>query len=497
MVTLANLLDGHPANKNSIIIPGSESATYQSFSNEIERIAGLLAGSGLERGKAVSIVLGNGLDFMVTFLAVTRAGAIAAPLNSAYTVDEFQFFMEDAQAQLVIASEDAEAAIQAADSLDIPVATISGNRIGELTLSRNGTSLSKNVDVAPPTAEDLALFLHTSGTTSRPKGVPLTHGNLMASLSNIVGTYDLDGDDTAMVVMPLFHVHGLIGVALSSLRSGGTIVIPPRFSASTFWKDQRDTNSTWYSAVPTIHQILLMRATEDGAPNKSFRFIRSCSAALAPTVFNDLEARFGAPVLEAYGMTEASHQMSSNPLPPGSRSPGTVGVGTGVEIGIMDDNGNLETTGNRGEVVIKGPNVTHGYHNNPEANAEAFIKGWFKTGDQGELSTDGVLTLTGRLKELINRGGEKISPLEVDAALIKHPSISEAVCFGVPDEKYGEIVQAAVVLSSDSNEGAIREFCEQQLAEFKIPERVYIVDELPRTATGKIQRRHVAAKFAE
>ena len=497
MVTLANLLDGHPSNKDSIIIPGSEAISYGEFSDEIERIAGLLAGNGLERGKAVSIVLGNDLEFMVTFLAVTRAGAIAAPLNSAYTVDEFKFFMEDADAQLIIVREDSDAAIQAAEGLKIPVATISGNRIGQLKLSQNGTVLSHNLDVAPPAPEDIALFLHTSGTTSRPKGVPLTHGNLMASLSNIVGTYDLNGDDTALVVMPLFHVHGLIGVALSSLRSGGTIVVPPRFSASTFWKDQQNTRATWYSAVPTIHQILLMRAEDDKAPDKSFRFIRSCSAALAPTVFSDLEARFGAPVLEAYGMTEASHQMSSNPLPPGSRNPGTVGIGTGVEIGIMSDNGNLATTGDRGEVVIKGPNVTHGYHNNPEANAEAFIKGWFRTGDQGELSSGGVLTLTGRLKELINRGGEKISPLEVDAALIKHPSISEAVCFGVPDEKYGEIVQAAVVLSSDSNEGAIRTFCEQQLAGFKIPERVYIVDELPRTATGKIQRRHVAAKFAE
>ena len=497
MVTLANLLDDHPSNKDSIIIPGAEAITYGGFSDEVERIAGLLAGNGLERGKAVSIVLGNGLEFMVTFLAVARAGAIAAPLNSAYTVDEFKFFMEDADAQLVIVSEDSDAAIQAAGDLGIPVATISGNRIGQLTLSKNGTVLSQNIDVAPPTPEDIALFLHTSGTTSRPKGVPLTHGNLMASLSNIVGTYDLNGDDIALVVMPLFHVHGLIGVSLSSLKSGGTIVIPPRFSASTFWKDQRDTRSTWYSAVPTIHQILLMRADDDKAPDKSFRFIRSCSAALAPTVFNDLEARFGAPVLEAYGMTEASHQMSSNLLPPGSRNPGTVGIGTGVEIGIMDDRGILATTGDRGEVVIKGPNVTHGYHNNPEANAEAFTKGWFRTGDQGELSGDGVLTLTGRLKELINRGGEKISPLEIDAALIKHPSISEAVCFGVPDEKYGEIVQAAVVLSSDSNEGAIKAFCEQQLAGFKIPERVYIVSELPRTATGKIQRRHVAAKFAE
>ena len=235
--------------------------------------------------------------------------------------------------------------------------------------------------------------------------MPLTHANLIASLTNIGDTYELTPDDVAMVVMPLFHVHGLIGVALSTLKTGGSIVAPSRFSASRFWGDQRATGATWYSAVPTIHQILLMRADDDGAPHESFRFIRSCSAALAPSVFGDLESRFGAPVLEAYGMTEASHQMSSNLLPPGVRTPGTVGQGTGVDIGIMDEGGALLPVGARGEVVIRGPNVTHGYHNNPTANAKAFTNGWFRTGDQGHLDDAGVLTLTGRIKELINRAG--------------------------------------------------------------------------------------------
>ena len=239
-----------------------------------------------------------------------------------------------------------------------------------------------------------------------------------------------------------------------------------------------------------------MRADDDDAPYQSFRFIRSCSAALAPSVFNDLESRFGAPVLEAYGMTEASHQMASNLLPPGNRQPGTVGIGTGVDIGIMDDDGVLQEPGRTGEVVIRGPNVTLGYHNNPTANAEAFTNGWFRTGDQGVLDADSVLTLTGRIKELINRGGEKISPLEVDAVLLQHPCVAEAVCFGVPDVKYGEAVQAAVVLSDAVSEGDIRSFCGSHLADFKIPDRVYLVDVLPRTATGKIQRRNVAAQFA-
>ncbi|HEV3122669.1 MAG TPA: acyl--CoA ligase, partial [Isosphaeraceae bacterium] len=347
----------------------------------------------------------------------------------------------------------------------------------------------------PPRGDDVALFLHTSGTTSRPKGVPLTHANLYTSLRNIADTYALSPDDVSLIVMPLFHVHGLLGATLSTLHRGGTAIVPQRFSAASFWKEAREHGATWYSAVPTIHQILLARADQDGAPRSGLRFIRSCSAALAPSVFAELEARFGAPVLEAYGMTEAAHQMASNPLPPGARKPGSVGRGTGVEIAILDEKGNARPPGALGEVSIRGENVMHGYRNNPEANAQSFASGFFRTGDQGHLDEKGYLTLTGRIKELINRGGEKISPLEVDGILIEHPAVSEAVCFAVQDPKYGEEVNAAVVLKAPVTEGEIVRFCRERLADFKVPKRIHITDSLPRTATGKIQRRHVAAHF--
>jgi acyl-CoA synthetase (AMP-forming)/AMP-acid ligase II len=495
MVTLANILDKHLSNKTSIIIPNGPTINYLKLHSEIERVAEILAGAGIKKGRAVSIVLGNNLEFMILFLAVTRAGAIAAPLNPAYTIDEFKFYMEDTDAQLVLISNQSDFAIKAANDLNIEIATITLTEAGSIEIYKNGNILTTRKDVEPPNENDVALFLHTSGTTNKPKGVPLTHRNLISSLSNISKTYSLSESDIALVVMPLFHVHGLIGVALTSLYSGGVIVIPDRFSASTFWQMQSTHSATWYSAVPTIHQILLMRANDDKAPSKSFRLIRSCSAALAPSVFDQLENRFGAPVLEAYGMTEASHQMSSNLLPPGTRTPGTVGIGTGVQIAIMGDKGILLPPLSIGEVVIKGSNVTNGYHNNNTANTEAFTDGWFRTGDQGKLSMQNILTLTGRLKELINRGGEKISPLEIDSTLIRHPAVSEAVCFGIPDEKYGEIVQAAVVLSKEANESDIIKFCSKHIANFKIPTRIHIVDELPRTATGKIQRRHIAAKF--
>ncbi len=495
MTSLANILDNQPASKDSIIIPGGPTLSYGELKDEVERVAETLA-TVIEPRQAVSIVLPNGLEFMVAFLAVARAGAIAAPLNPAYTVDEFKFFMEDADSRLAILPEGDHPGREAATQLGVPTLDATLDRRGEVRLSRNGSALTDRKDATGPSPDDVALFLHTSGTTSRPKGVPLTHANLMASLRNIGDTYALTSEDVAMVVMPLFHVHGLIGVALSTLNTGGGVVVPSRFSASRFWLEQGSTSATWYSAVPTIHQILLMRADDDNAPHESFRFIRSCSAALAPSVFEELESRFGAPVLEAYGMTEASHQMASNPLPPGARRPGTVGAGTGVEIAIMEDQGALLGSGQTGEVVIKGPNVTPGYHNNPSANEEAFTNGWFRTGDQGYLDAGGTLTLTGRIKELINRGGEKISPLEVDAALLQHPSVSEAVCFGMPDTKYGEIVQAAVVLSDDASEDDIRSFCGGRLADFKVPDRIYLVESLPRTATGKIQRRNIAAQFA-
>lgn len=498
--TLNSLLQPSSRGDIAVIAPNIGSWSYDELDSEVARLADILAANGVEPGIPVSIVLINGYEFVATFLAVARSGAIAAPLNPAYTTDEFVFYMEDAGARVAILPSGAHPAREAAAQLGIKTIEAdlaASNGHLQVAISSNGVELTSKVDAHVPADSDIALFLHTSGTTSRPKGVPLRHLNLMKSVENIKNTYALTPDDTSLIVMPLFHVHGLIGATLSTLNSGGTVVIPPRFSASAFWHQQAETNSTWYSAVPTIHQILLSRADEDGAPHESFRLIRSCSAALAPTVFDDLEYRFGAPVLEAYGMTEASHQMSSSPLPPGPRIPGTVGKATGVDVAIMPDEktGELALTGERGEVVIKGDNVMWGYHNNEEANADAFVDGWFRTGDQGILDDNGYLTLTGRLKELINRGGEKISPLEVDATLLEHPAVAEAVCFAAPDEKYGECVQAAVVLSGDCGQQEIQDFCRERLAGFKVPDVIYFADELPRTATGKIQRRHVSATF--
>jgi acyl-CoA synthetase (AMP-forming)/AMP-acid ligase II len=492
--TLADLFRGELAAKTAVIIPqGGPQVSYAQLRAQIESLARTLRQGGIRPGDAVAIVLGNNLEYLATFLATTFARAVAAPLNPAYKVEEFKFYMEDAGAKAVILAPGEHPARDAAALLNLPVWEASLDGAGRVRLQGPATTA---VPDDPPRPDDVALFLHTSGTTSRPKGVPLTHDNLMTSLRNIVATYQLTPEDTSLIVMPLFHVHGLLGATLSTLYSGGTVVIPPRFSAGTFWPDAKAHRATWYSAVPTIHQILLGRADADGAPPRGLRFIRSCSAALAPAVFTQLEDRFGAPVLEAYGMTEAAHQMASNPLPPRARKAGTVGLGTGVEIVILDEAGTVLPRGTRGEVSIRGPNVMHGYLNNPEANKSSFSNGYFRTGDQGFLDGDGYLTLTGRIKELINRGGEKIAPLEVDAVLLEHPAVGEGICFGVPDAKYGEEVHAAVVLKADATPEDIQKFCADRLAAFKVPKKIHITTALPRTATGKIQRRHLATHFA-
>jgi len=308
-------------------------------------------------------------------------------------------------------------------------------------------------------------------------------------MKNIKETYQLTPKDRTMLVMPLFHVHGL----LAPLYTGGSMVVPPKFSAATFWPDFTTHKANWYTAVPTIHQILLKNPPP--SPKPDIRFIRSCSSPLSPTVFHQLEEIYGAPVLEAYAMTEAAHQMTSNPLPPAKRKPGTVGVGQGVEIRILDNDGAEVAQGGEGEICVRGENVTKGYLNNESANASSYTaEGFFRTGDQGRLDEDGYVIITGRIKELINKGGEKISPIELDNVLTRHPKVAEAVSFAIPDDVYGQDIGVAVVLQSGEKLDAdeLKSWVADRLVKFKVPKKIYFTEVMPKTATGKIQRRIVA-----
>jgi acyl-CoA synthetase (AMP-forming)/AMP-acid ligase II len=489
-VTLLDVLHAAPGDRVAVVEPDGDDGvlTYDALRQRAVDMAGALAASGIGPGDRVAIALPNGLPAVVVTLAAAVTGT-AAPLNPAYRYEEVCFYLQDTGAKLVVLPEDgAEDARRAASDCDVPVFT------AEALATAGPTPRGPAREPAP---EDVALVLHTSGSTGRPKRVPLRHGNLAVSVGNVVETYQLAPEDVSLCVMPLFHVHGLVASALATFASGGTVVVPPAFSAFSFWRLVRAHGVTWYSAVPTIHQLLLARLgaeRPDGA--EQLRFIRSCSAALPPEVMVQLESRLGVPVLEAYGMTEAAHQMASNPLPPGERKPGTVGPGTGVRIGILGPEGTELPAGEPGEVVIAGPNVIDGYEDNPAANADSFTAGWFRTGDQGVVDTDGYLRLTGRIKELINRGGEKIAPREIDDVLLAHPAVAEAVAFGVPHPVWGEVVAAAVVLGRPAAEAELLAWCRDRLAGFKCPDQLHVVEAIPRTATGKVQRLSLASRFA-
>ena len=494
-MTLNHLLAGGGADHAAITAPGALPLSYAGLRAAAGAVgAGLLA-RGIVPGERVAATFTNTPEIIVAFFGAAGARATFAPLNSAYTYDEFVFYLEDiAPALLLLAPGTVSAARAAAATLGIPIAELALDAQG--TPALDGHPLHAWHDVTA-LDDDVALFLHTSGTTSRPKGVPLTHANLTTSAHNIGQWYRLVPSDVSLCVMPHFHVHGLIFSTLSVLAAGGSVIVPEKFSASAFWPTVHEYAVTIVSAVPTIYRTLMLRADEDNAPQPGthgIRFLRSSSSALPAVEMQRLEARFGVPVIEAYSMTEAAHQMCANPLD-GPRRPGSVGVGAFVDVTILDEAGVELPIGGIGEVAIRGKNVTHGYHNNDAANAVAFTNGWFRTGDFGTLDDAGYLRLTGRLKEMINRGGEKISPLEIDDALLSHPGVREAVAFGVPDEKYGEAVSAALVLEPGTSAADVLAHVRTKLASFKVPASVHVVDAIPKTATGKIQRRIVAAAF--
>jgi acyl-CoA synthetase (AMP-forming)/AMP-acid ligase II len=377
----------------------------------------------------------------------------------------------------------------------IPVLSVEMSDQGNVHLLDAATGVS----ATEPTADDIALILHTSGSTGRPKRVPLRHYNLAVSSANIANTYALSEADVSLCIMPLFHIHGLIGSTMATLLSGGVVVVPLKFNALSFWRTVREHRVTWYSGVPTMHQMVLARTHHKAVEAASLRFMRSCSAPLSAELIHKMEDVFGVPFVEAYGMTEAAHQMTSNPLPPRHRKPGSVGVGAGLRIAIMDKEGNHLDTNQRGEVAIQGANVFRGYENNPEANARAFVNGWFRTGDEGLLDEDCYLHLTGRIKDIIIRGGENIAPHEVDEILLRHAAVAAAVTFGCVHPTLGEEVAAAVVLHErhGATEAALIKHCREFLAEYKCPKKIYLVDSIPTTATGKIRRRAVAAALTD
>jgi acyl-CoA synthetase (AMP-forming)/AMP-acid ligase II/thioesterase domain-containing protein/aryl carrier-like protein len=495
---LANQAHAH-RDSAAILAPGRRALAYEDLLCLIDRTVSTLNGLGIGRSDRVATVVLNGSEAATVFLSVA-AGATCAPLNPAYRATEFEFYLQDLKPKaLVIAADLDSPARDVARALGIAVIELRSSpdsAAGVFTLEAS-TPASAFAAFAEPS--DIALVLHTSGTTSRPKIVPLTQSSLRQSAENIRRSLELGPADRALNIMPLFHVHGLIGCLLASIAAGASVVCTPAFEAPRFFDWFVEFTPTWYTAVPTMHQAILKQSRRypDAVSRSRLHFIRSCSSALPPQVMGALEEVFRVPVVEAYGMTEASHQMTCNPLPPAVRKPGSVGIPTGIEVGIMDEVGKPLDREQTGEIVIRGPSVTRGYDNHPEANRDAFVDGWFRTGDLGYQDCEGYLFISGRTKEMINRGGEKISPREIDEALMDHPAVAAAVAFALPDPRLGEDVAAAVVLAENArvNDADLRNFLATRLADFKVPRKIVVVSEIPKGPTGKPQRIGLAGRL--
>jgi acyl-CoA synthetase (AMP-forming)/AMP-acid ligase II/acyl carrier protein len=483
---------------DAILGLGRAPLTFGRLCAHVREVVACLNALGIHRHDKVAIVLPNGPEMAVGFLSIA-CGAVAAPLNPFYGASEFEFYLSDLDARaLVVQAGVASPAIDLARGRGIPVMEIVPkweDAAGLFGFAGVTPQPGSPPDIAE--AEDIALVLHTSGTTSRPKMVPLSHRNLCASADHIREGLALTPSDRCLNIMPLFHIHGLVAAVLSSLGAGGSVVATPGFDAPRFFDWLADFQPTWYTAVPTMHRAILARSAHNPLPfdRGRLRFIRSCSSALPPTLMAELETWFGVPVLEAYGMTEASHQMTSNPLPPRARKSGSVGVATGTRTAIMEAGGaRLLAQGEVGEIVVRGPNVMHGYAH--QVAEQAFTDGWFRTGDVGRLDADGYLFIEGRIKEIINRGGEKISPREVEEALLQHPAVAQAVVFALPDKLLGQDVGAAVVLREASvTEKQLRQFVAARLVHFKVPSRILVVNAIPVGPTGKPQRIGLAEKL--
>ena len=472
-----------------------EGMNYASLVEFAEKCGDFLSTIGVAGNDRVAIVMPNG-PLMATTFASCVPWCEVAPLNPAYTADEFEYYLNDLQANLLITETGFESpVIEVTRRLGIESITVNPEEglVG-------AESRTKHAGRQRRSLESIALILHTSGTTSRPKMVPLSQRNLLASARNIAETLALTSQDRCLNVMPLFHIHGLMAPIMATLYAGARVFCTPGFDALRFYTWLDETSPTWYSAVPTMHQTILARANRnvESIARSQLRFVRSSSASLPIPVLNGLEETFGTRVVEAYAMTEAAHQMCSNPLPPVERKAGTVGPAAGPRVGISSTASlHLLEPGQEGEIVIQGENVTTGYINNPEANAKDFIDGWFRTGDLGIMDGDGYVKVTGRLKEIINRGGEKIAPLEVDEVLLDHPSIAQVCTFAVPHDKLGEEVGAILVLNEGESlaKDEIQRFARERLAPFKVPREIVFLSDIPKGPTGKVQRIGMAERI--
>jgi acyl-CoA synthetase (AMP-forming)/AMP-acid ligase II len=483
--------------------------SYRDLMRLVDDLARQLKRGGLLPGDRVALRAGSNAEFVVGSLAASRADLIVVPLDPALPVAEQRVRSEAAGARVVLV-----------DNLDLegagdeqeptlqwwPITVTAGRDDGVLAVNVDAAAAPKRAVSTPEgLRHDDAMIMFTGGTTGTPKMVPWTHANIASSVRAIIAGYGLGPQDATVAVMPLYHGHGLLAALLATLVSEGTVLLPARgrFSAHTFWDDIDAVQATWYTAVPTFHQILLERAKTDQPKTKraQLRFIRSCSAPLTPETAQALHDEFSVPVVCAFGMTEATHQVATTGIDQNENpaaTPGLVGRSTGPEIRIVGSDGKPLPAEAVGEVWLHGPTVVRGYLGDPAITAANFTDGWLRTGDLGSLSAAGDLSIRGRIKELIIRAGENISPERVEGVLASHPNVLEVAVFGVPDKMYGETVAAVIVPrgSASPTPAELAAFCRERLAAFEVPASFQEASALPHTAKGSLDRRAVAEQFS-
>ena len=474
---------------------GLSRITYRNLEGRARAVASNIAQAGVRPGETVAYAMGNSIESACIILGIMYGGYLATAVNLVAGIDTIGYVLQHSGAKLVVIQPQTRELIETslAGRKDRP-------RLIEAEEMLAGPE-NGNVLMMPNSDED-GLLMYTSGTTGRPKGVVLRHSSLVAGGTNVTLAHKLTAKDCALCVLPLYHINGLCVTVLGPLVSGGAVVVPPKFSVSSFWTIIRDRACTWFSVVPTQISYLLHDSETKQAwkPIPSLRFGRSASAPLAPEVQTAFEARFQVPIIETMGLTETAAQILSNPLPPGDRKVGSPGVAIGNEVIIADADQNEISRGSEGEVLVRGPNVMRCYLENQEATRAALTPdGWLRTGDLGRMDESGYVYITGRLKELIIKGGENIAPREIDEALYAHPDVVEAAAFARPCKDYGQRVEAGVTLdvNSSASERDLIEFCRTRIGTFKAPDRIHFIDELPKGPSGKIQRRKLQDMFAD
>ncbi len=499
--TLRELLDAASSGDPAIGAPQRETLDFAGLRRQVEKTAHALDRSGLGRNDRVAIVLRNGPEMASAFLSVASV-ATAAPLNPAYGEEEFRFYLSSLGARALLAEAGRESPARAASvQLGVPVLELHvapGSAAGEFEVAGEPPGASSGA-VEWAEAEDTALVLHTSGTTALPKVVPLSHRNLCASAGFMRRALRLSPEDRGINVMPLFHIHGLTAGLLAPLGAGASVFCSPGFDAGGFFEWMEEAAPTYLTAVPSMYQAILAEADQrrDAIERAGVRLVRCASAPLPPQVRAELGKVFGAPVVEGYGMTEAAHSITCDPLPPAVLKPGTAGIAFGGKISVVNEFGEHLPPDEPGEVVVCGDCVMRGYANNPSANAKAFVDEWFRTGDLGAIDEDGYLTIKGRFKEMIHCGGKRVSPREVDEAMMDHPAVRQVVVFPIPHDELGEELAAAVTLRAGMRAAPdeIADFVAERLPSFKVPARILIMDEIPKGPTGKLRRIGMAAEL--